>query len=105
MILCGLLILLVGLLDALFALLPSWDWTLADVPTTGNDITMWNQSGIAVSGTSALEGPWLALARCNRFVPVDHLLYAVQFLGIVVAAALIFRGVKFVINVIRGAGA
>lgn len=105
MITCGILTVLVGLLDALFALLPTWDWTPGDIPTTGTDITMWDQSVISTGTSSALSGPWVAIARLNRFVPVDHLLMGLQFLMVVASVALAFRAVKFIINVVRGAGA
>jgi hypothetical protein len=104
-IVCAILTLFVGLLDALFALLPTWSWTAGDIPTTGTNITMWDQGDMAVSGSSALSGPWLALARTNLFMPVDHLLYAIQLLILVAAAGMAFRAAKFIINVVRGAGA
>jgi len=103
-IVCGLLVVLTGLLDALFGLLPAWEWTLADVPTLGTEMSAWDQTGVSGEGSS-LTTPFLLMARANRFVPIDHFLYAMQFLALVVGAVLIFRGIKFIINVIRGAGA
>lgn len=105
MIVCGLLILLTGILDALFNLLPSWSWTLGDLPNTGTNVTAWDQNEVATSSVSALSGPWSVMARTNAFLPVDHLVYAFQFLTVLFVALLAFRAAKWIINIIRGAGA
>lgn len=107
MIICALLQLLVGLLDALFALLPEWDWTVAELPENGNNlgVTMWDQVAVGLDNLSPLHSLFLLMARMNKFVPVDQFISAVQFMASVITVVLVFRGLKWIINVVRGAGA
>lgn len=107
MIICAILQLFVGLLDAIFAILPAWDWTMDELPDNGGgaEVTMWDQSAVAVANLSPVQTFFLFMARMNKFMPVDQFLLAIQFVGSVVTAILAFRAVRWVINVVRGSGA
>lgn len=105
MIICGLLTLLTGLLVSLYGLLPEWDWTIADLPTTGANASAWDTNNMVMDNVSALTGPWSMLAKTNRFLPVDHLVYIFQFFMLLTAVLVVFRVVRWIINIIRGAGA
>lgn len=104
-IVCGLLMLLAGLVDSMMALLPEWEWGLADLPNTGTNITVWDNSEVATSTVSSIGGPWAVLARMNVFVPIDHLILVFLVMAAAVIAFLAFRGVRYILNMIRGAGA
>jgi hypothetical protein len=97
--------LLAGLVDALMALLPAWEWSLADLPNTGSNMTVWDNGEVVTSSVSSIAGPWAVLARMNGFVPIDHLILVFLVMAAAVVAFLAFRGVRYILNMIRGAGA
>lgn len=105
MIVCGLLMLLAGLVTSVMGLLPEWNWSLADLPTTGSNMTVWDNGEVVTSSTSAIGGPWGVLARMNVWVPIDHLILVFLVMAAAVVAFLAFRAVRYILNMVRGAGA
>lgn len=107
MIVCAILEILIGLLDALFALLPDWEiagWSdVAHSSGAGELITVGGVSGIEASGP--LPGLLKTLMAVNHYVPVDHVIWFMTLTLLVIFACLGFRAVRWIINVVRGAGA
>jgi len=105
MILCAILTFFVGILNALFALLPDWDWTASDMAAVDGSAVIGDSGTIVTDGTNPLDAFGALAAKVNGYVPVDHAIWSLQFLILLWSVILAFRAVRWIINVVRGAGA
>lgn len=99
----ALLALITGLLELLRAGLPDWSFlnpfepTSTMIPTIGNPVVTDGGNPLVLLAEFA--------AQYNRFIPVQEAYgLAVLYIGLQVVL-MAFQGARFVINVVRGAGA
>jgi len=104
----GLLMLLTGIVQWAYDLLPEWniqDQLFGGMLNDGRGWTpmsgYWETSG---QPQTPLTSIFASMWQMNKYVPVDHLLAAMTLVGVFWGAVLAFRVGKWLIGVIRGSG-
>ena len=107
MILDAILIMLIGLVQAAFSLLPPWDVSgfLFEGMRVGDDVFDPMNSG--VSGTVNKTPLWHFMdlaAQWNSFLPVDHFVTIIGLFATAWTCVIGYKVVRFIIGTIRGSG-
>lgn len=107
MIVDGLLMLIAGIVQFAYDLLPDWDVTTNFLHAMRVDGRGYTPMGGYVEGagsTSAFDYILASMWQMNKFVPVDHLVAALSLVVAFWGAVLAYRLAKYLIGVVRGAG-
>lgn len=100
----ALIIMFGGLVSGLFALLPPWSIDIGVLAGAGGG-SIWDNSGETVtSSLSGFETILVWAQRYNNFIPFDQLTIIISFAASFYAAMLVYRLVKWIIGILRGAG-
>lgn len=100
----ALIVMFGGLVSGLFALLPPWSIDIASLSGAGAGNIIDNQGVTATSGLSGFETILVWAQRYNNFIPFDQLTLIISFAATFYAAMLVYRLVKWIIGILRGAG-
>lgn len=107
MIVDGLLMLITGIVQFGYDLLPAWDITTNFINAMRLDGKGFTPLGGYVEGapeTSAFDYVLVTMWQMNKFVPVDHLVAALSVVLTFWGAVLAYRLAKYLIGVVRGSG-
>lgn len=107
MIVDGLLMLITGIVQWVYDLLPDWDITTNFSTPMKVDGMGFTPLGGYVEGATAASPLDYALAtmwQLNKFIPMDHFVAALSIVVTIWVGTIAFKTGKFIIGVIRGAG-
>jgi hypothetical protein len=103
MITCALLDMLTALLVGLYALLPDWSLDIgAVIGSTSADIP--DLQYTVTSGQDSLTMMLVWLQKYNNFLPVAEVFLMISALAALVAVVLAYKGVRYIVAVVRGSG-
>lgn len=109
MIVDALIIMITGLIQALFSLLPAWDMrqiirgpsVVGEMytPSTGYFTIMSD-----ANHGSPLDSYWSSMWQLNKFIPVAELVAIMTIAASIWAGILLYKAIRYTIGVIRGSG-
>jgi len=103
----GLIMLITGIVQWAYDLLPEWNITTQfqnAMRVDGRGYTPLGGYTEGAAETSAFDYLLASMWQMNKFFPVDHLVAALSMVVVFWTAVLAFRGGKWLIGVIRGSG-
>lgn len=107
MIVDGLLMLLTELIQAAYEALPEWDITVNFQNAMRVDGMGYSPlTGLVLEAPDGSVFDWILISmwQMNKFIPVDHLVAAFSIIVLFWTSVLAFRGGKWLIGIVRGAG-
>jgi hypothetical protein len=105
----ALLGILTSVLNTVYGFLPAWEWFAAYNASTYETAAYGSEMTFHAGGSSYNNNPISAMihwmSTYNRFLPVYESLMLINAALLVGFAVLAWRGVVWIINVVRGSGA
>jgi len=103
MIVNGLIDALTWILNQIYGLLPSWNIDIYQIQGQAQG-SFNDYVGTSIGGLSPFESILVYMRKLNWLIPFDQLVIIVNLFLTTYVAILGFRGIKWLIGIIRGAG-